>query len=194
VAAFALLFFCGCGSLTKPRLQVPSVDPQSAATQAIGSYDKDGDGQLNESELAACPAISHAHSRYDTNGDGKVSQDEIAQRLQQIYSAGIGMTEVRCTVMRGGRPLAGANVRFVPESFLEGALQPASATSNADGVATPSVPTEQLPDNLRSVALMQAGLYRVEIEHPSIPAGSKKSFGVEVDPTSREGTTPQFNL
>jgi hypothetical protein len=41
---------------------------------------------------------------------------------------------------------------------------------------------------------MQAGLYRVEIEHPSLPAGDKKPLGHEVDPTSRDGTAARFNL
>jgi hypothetical protein len=41
---------------------------------------------------------------------------------------------------------------------------------------------------------MQAGLYRVEIEHASLSAGAKKPLGHEVDPTGRQGTAAQFNL
>src|SRR5688572_3170680 len=99
VALLALLSG-GCGSLTTSRVDVPKVDTQSAAAEAIVLYDKDTDTQLNDTELAACPAINNARARYDTNKDGKVSQDEIAQRLQQIFPAGIGVIEFHCTVMR----------------------------------------------------------------------------------------------
>jgi hypothetical protein len=191
-AAALMLFAGGCGSLTSREIKAPNVNAQSAAAEAIRLYDKDADGQLNDSELAACPAINSA--KYDTNKDGRVSGDEIAQRLQQIYAAGIGVMEVHCSVARGGRPLEGATVRFVPEPFLGDAILPASGTTDSRGATTPSVSGDQLPGNLRNVSVMQAGLYRVEIEHPSLTAANKKPLGFEVDPTSREGNAARFNL
>ncbi|HEY3394721.1 MAG TPA: hypothetical protein VGK58_18595 [Lacipirellulaceae bacterium] len=173
---------------------MPNVDPRSAAAEAIRQYDKDGDGQLNDPELAACPAINNARQRYDKDGDRRVSEEEIAQRLEQIYSTGTGLLEVQCTVARGGRPLAGATVRFVPEPFLGDALQTATGTTDSSGWATPGISADQLPENLTSAQLMQVGLYRVEIEHPTISPGSAKPLGFEVDPTGRDGTMAQFNL
>jgi hypothetical protein len=184
----------GCGSSRSSRVAMPDVDPRSAAAAAIKSYDKDGDGRLNESELVSCPAINSARAHFDTDGDRQVSEQEIAQRLAQIYSAGVGVMEVRCTVMRGGRPLSGATVRFVPEPFLSQWIQPAAGTTDSSGAVTPTVAAEQLPDSLRNVSLMQAGLYRVEIEHPSIVSAAAKPLGFEADPTSREGNIAQFNL
>jgi hypothetical protein len=111
-----------------------------------------------------------------------------------MYSAGVGLLEVRCSVSRSGRPLANATVRFVPEPFLGDALQTATGTTDSDGFVVPGVPADHLPDTLRNAQLMQVGLYRVEIEHPSISEGTGKTFGFAVDPTRREGTIAQFNL
>jgi hypothetical protein len=192
--ALSILLFAGCGRSTSTRVELPSVDARSAAAEAIEQYDKDGDAHLNDSELASCPAINNVRQRYDKDGDRQVSEEEIAQRLEQLYSTGTGLLEVRCTVTRGGRPLAGATVRFVPEPFLGDALQPATGTTDSGGLAMPGISADKLPENLASAQLMQVGLYRVEIEHPTISAGSSKPLGFEVDPTSRDGVVAQFNL
>jgi hypothetical protein len=180
--------------MTSSGVKVPNVDPQGSAAEAIGLYDKDSDGQLNETELAACPAIQSNRQQYDGNNDGQISQEEIAARLEQLYAAGIGLLEVRCAVTRGGSPLSGANVKFVPEPFLADALQTAVATTGPDGTASVSIAADELPDTLRSAQVMQAGLYRVEIEHPSLSSGGNKSFGFEVDPARRGGNVARFNL
>ncbi|HJQ80299.1 MAG TPA: hypothetical protein VJ828_10105 [Lacipirellulaceae bacterium] len=173
---------------------MPSVDAHSAAAEAIEQYDKDGDAHLNDAELAACPAINNVRQRYDKDGDRQVSEEEIAQRLEQLYSTGTGLLEVRCTVTRGGRPLANATVRFVPEPFLADALQTATGTTDSSGLAMPGISADQLPENLTSAQLMQVGLYRVEIEHPTISPSGSKPLGFEVDPSSRDGTMAQVNL
>jgi hypothetical protein len=194
--AGVLLFpvLSGCGRLTETRVATPSVDPSAAAAEAIRLYDKDGDNRLNDAELAACPAIRSARNRYDTDSDQQVSLEEITQHLEKMYASGAGLLEVQCTVTRGGRPLPNATVRFVPEPFLGEAIHPAVATTDSSGMGAPAIDAEHLPEKLRSLSMMQAGLYRVEIEHASLPSGSNKSFGFEVDPTSREGATARFNL
>jgi hypothetical protein len=85
-------------------------------------------------------------------------------------------------------------VQFVPEPFLGEAVQTATATTDASGLARPAIPADNLPENLRNLPVMQVGVYRVEIEHPSISADGSKPLGFEVDPTSRDGTTARFNL
>jgi hypothetical protein len=192
--ALLVLLLNGCGPLTETRVEAPQVDPRAAAAAAIEKYDKDSDGRLSDTELADCPAIKSGLARYDKDSDKHVSEDEIAQRLEQIFSLQTGLIEVQCNVTRRGQPLSGAKVQFVPESFLGESVQPAVATTDSSGHARPAISAENLPDNLRNLPVMQVGVYRVEIEHPSIPAGSSKPLGFEVDPTSRDGTTARFNL
>ncbi len=192
--SFTLLFSSGCGSLDKSRVSPPKVDARAAAVEAIRLYDANGDGSLGESELAACPAMKSARERYDKDGNRQISQDEIVQHLVNTYSAAVGLLEVQCTITRKGQPLSGATVRFIPEPFLGDDLLTAIATTDANGLAIPSIPVDQLPDRLRNASLMQVGLYRVEIEHPSLPANAVKELGCEVDPTRRDGTTTRFDL
>jgi hypothetical protein len=192
--ALSIFLLGGCGGLTSTGVELPNVDARSAAAEAMRQYDKDGDGHLNDAELTTCPAIYNVRQRYDKDGNGQVSEEEVAQRLEQIYSTGTGLLEVRCSVTRGGRPLAGATVRLVPEAFLGDAVQPASGTTDSSGLAMPGISADKLPENLRSAQLMQVGIYRVEIEHPAITPSSSKPLGFEVDPTSRDGTLGQFNL
>src|SRR5687767_11753384 len=86
IAPLVSLLLSGCGPLTETQVEAPKVDPRAAAAEAMQQYDKDSDGRLNDSEVAACPAINRVRSRYDTNGDGQISAEEITQRLEQIYS------------------------------------------------------------------------------------------------------------
>jgi hypothetical protein len=194
VALLAPLLCGGCGSLATPRVAPPKVDPRTAAGEAIRLYDTNADGSLDESELAACPAMKSARDRYDKDGNRQISQDEIAQRLEKVYSNAVGLLEVQCTITRNGQPLSGATVQFIPETFLGDTIHTAVATTNSDGMAIPSIPADQLPEKLRDAALMQVGIYRVEIEHPSLSADGVKKLGFEVDPTRRDGTTARFNL
>jgi hypothetical protein len=192
--ACSLVLSGGCGSPGKSRAVPPKVDPRAAAAEAIRLYDVNRDGSLDEMEIGGCPAIKQARQRYDKDRDGRISQEEIAQQIENIYSGAVGLLAVQCTVLRKGKPLSGATVRFIPEPFLGNELQTATATTDADGVAIPSIPVEYLPDRLRSASLMQVGLYRVEIQHPSLLANQAKGLGFEVDPTRRDGTTAWFDL
>jgi hypothetical protein len=184
----------GCGFSGPARVMPPNVDPNSAAAEAISLYDSDADGRLSESELSASPALYQARERYDTDGDRSVSESEIAARFEQLYNRPVGFTGVSCTVTRGGVPLPDAEVRFLPEPFLAEAIHPASGATDQRGSARPGVAAEYLPENLRHVPMMQVGLYRVEIEHPSVPTDRSRPLGFEVDPSRRDGTSATFDL
>ncbi len=172
---------------------MPEVNPSAAAAQAIELFDKDGNGTLNETELATCPGVVSTHASYDTDVDKEVSEDEIAGRLKTIYDSGPRWVTVSCQVLQGSRPLAGAKVRFVPEPFLKDALPPASGTTDNQGRVNPAVVDEQLPTDKKGLHIMRLGVYRVEVEHPSIKQ-PHKALGCEISELVRGGTEPVIRL
>jgi hypothetical protein len=165
-----LLALSGCGPAA---VEAPDVDPKAAATQAMALLDKDSDGHLSEAEARESPPIFLAREKYDASHDKRISREEIETRLNDIYSQGIGITQRECTVMLDKRPLAGAVVRFVPESFLGSEVSAAQGTSNNSGVAVMAVPEDRLPADLKGISGIHAGLYRVEITHPTQPIPEK---------------------
>ena len=68
-----------------------------------------------------------------------------------------------------GRPLSGAEVKLIPAPFLNGAIQPAGGIGDATGSGSLEVAADDRPPNFpKNLAVMQPGLYLVEITHPSI--------------------------
>ena len=158
-------------------------------------YDTDKNGTISGAELDRCPGLKAAAAKIDAGGEGKITAEMIAARIQQWQQQGIGRMQLYCTVLRNGKPLAGAEVKFVPESFLGDDIKTASGKTNSRGRAALSVPTTSRADP-PGVAL---GLYRVEITKPgdNIPAkyNSATILGQEVavdTPGIRDGIV--FNL
>jgi hypothetical protein len=186
----------GCGGKT---VQAPEIDPQDAAAKALELYDTDGDSLLSEQELKACPGLLSAMNRYDTDGDRNISADEISTKLEGLLSSGVEMVSVRCFVHYKGRPLRGAQVRYVPEAFLGDSLLAAEGTTDSSGLAEPMIADELLPEDYRGLQSMQPGVYRIEITHPEakLPArysGQESPLGHEVDPSARGGDDVQLKL
>jgi hypothetical protein len=148
------------------------VDPEAASKAAIDLCDKDGDGLLDETELKGCPGLLNALRPFDDTKDKKLSREEIAEEIDYMYQRNSGLTAISCSVSLDGRPLSGATVKFVPEKFLGDEIKTAEGVTNGSGVAAMSIPTEELPKELRRTAALRVGIYRVEITHPSkkIPA------------------------
>jgi hypothetical protein len=110
----------------------------------------------------------------DADGDGELSDAELQRRFSAVFHPQIGLLPARCRVTQNGRPLIGANVRFVPPKVLEGILPPASGVTDTDGTARLRLAPEDMPKNVPNsrMAVMRPGIYLVEVTHPemSIPA------------------------
>lgn len=188
-----LLAASGCGMMGANQVEPPSVRPAAAAAAAVSALDANGDGRLDEAELAACPSLAVVAARWDTDQDTSLSRAEIEAGLTQMMGAGVGLVNVACRVTRNGKPVPNVEVRFVPEDFLGGAVKAASGTTDADGVAEVAIPPADRPADQQDLTLMQVGLYRVEVTGPGVSPPAKP-LGWAVDPTDRGGTTPRFDL
>ena len=193
--AVVLVPIIGCVSPDRTEVTPPSVDPKVAATNALNLYDADKDGALSKQELEACPGLLSALPRYDANRDGQVDQEELINRLSALYTRGVGLMSINCTVRRGGTPVSGARVQFIPEEFLGDAIQVAHGVTDPGGNARMAIPDEKLPENQRGLQMMQAGVYRVEITtKPDQTDKTRQLPGFEADPTSRESRDPAFDI
>ena len=173
-AGLSLLACAGCDSHPSPVKPV-RIDPGDAKSGAIEQYDKDGDGALNDAELAAVPGILKYKSQYDLDGDGVVSGDEIADRVKVWQKDGVGIRGLKVTVLLGSRPLQGAQVRFVPEPYMGDGPKVGTGTTNASGVASVSVAPEFLPEDLRVARVrgLFQGTYKIEVTHPKQTIASR---------------------
>jgi hypothetical protein len=143
------------------------VDPAVSSKAAIEQYDKNGDALLDETELKACPALLNALRAFDDSKDKKLSREEIAEEIDYMYQRNSGLTAITCSVALDGSPLSGATVKFVPEKFLGDKIKTAEGITNGAGIASMSIPAEELPKELRRTAALRVGIYRVEITHPT---------------------------
>jgi len=168
VPLLLLVMPTGCSS------QPAGIEPirfnaRTASAQAIELYDRDGDGMLNDEELASVPGILKYKDKYDTDGDGMVSRQEIADRINSWSDNGVGFRTLKAVVLLDKRPLSGATVRFVPEPYLGDAPKVATGTTDGSGTARISVDVEHIPEDLRAARMrgMFAGTYKIEVTHPS---------------------------
>jgi hypothetical protein len=144
----------------------PDWDPDGMADAAIELNDKNGDGILDEQELAAAPGLKAAAEAEggsaDLNNDGKLTRDEIRDRIAYYEETATGY-EIASMELHLGRqrnPLSGATVQLVPEPFLAGVLEEATATTRDDGFVLPTIPGLGF-DGVRP------GMYRIKVTHPS---------------------------
>lgn len=105
---------------------------------------------------------------YDSDADGSISEAELATRIQQFVRSGAALVPLSVNVVLNNRPLADAQVRFVPESYYGGAIKNAVGITSRSGAAQMAVPAEDLPENQRKIRAIQFGTYRVEITHPEV--------------------------
>jgi hypothetical protein len=168
-------FVVGCSSPPPRVVAEPVVSNAGAA--AIEAHDADKDGLLSEQELLKAPGLKAGFKMADANLDGKLSAAEIDARVAAWTKSKAGRMTVACNIFQHGMPLADAEVRFVPESFLGSALPTATGKTSGQGMAMPTAPKADAQG-------VPPGYYRVEIysANNDIPAAynTATTLGVEV--------------
>lgn len=193
-----LLSLAGCNQ-GPGRIPGVDVSVERVAENIVHEYDKDGSGTLSQKELASVPAVEVNRSWYDVDHDGEISTSELRAGLAVIFDAKIGLLSAWCNVSRNGRPLPGALVEFVPLPELQGAVPPASATTDDQGIAKMAVADDDLPANSpRSLSLVRPGLYLVKVTHPTISIPPKyntdTTLGKEISNHSTASGPLKINL
>jgi hypothetical protein len=173
-----VLFLGGCSGAASPVSQ-PDWDPSGISEKAMELFDSDGDGFLAGDELTKSPGLLAGLDVIDTDDDQKVSAAEIVARFDLYESKRLGLRDRRFRVTYNGKPLADANVKLVPEPFLEGVIEPATGVSRHDGTLVPNAGVDGLPG-------LRPGYYRIEVTSDKIklPAkyNSETILGAEVSP------------
>ena len=162
------------------RLYPPAIDGYAAADRAMQQFDVNGDGKISGAELDKCPGLKAAIDQIDPSGKHEITAAKITARIHAWQASKLGRMSLACHVLHDGKPLEGAEVRFVPEKFLGKNIRTATGKTDQNGVAMLSVPTTG-PMDLPGVA---PGFYRVEITRPdeNIPAkyNTATTIGQEV--------------
>lgn len=168
------------------RIAAPAWSPSSSSAKAMELWDANTDGGLDSQELLQCPGLARDVGAIDANRDGTMSREELQARLEAFEENGTGLKAASFLVTLNGRPLPDAEVRLIPEEFMEGILEPASGVTNTVGIVRPQSETADL-------RAMQLGYYRVEIESPFIKTDAQResirSLGASVEPFSYEKQT-----
>lgn len=185
--ASVLLFAAfGCGGLPSDALPIPAYDPDAMANAAIKQFDKNGNGILEAAELEACPALKGALTRFDANKDGAISADELKTRFHTYKALGTGAMAVVVDVKLNGRPLVDADVSFVPEECMLGAIQGGSGKTDVRGVVQLSGPggVPGLPCGLYRITVSKKGAGALELIPAKYNANTTLGREISADPRS----------
>jgi hypothetical protein len=173
LALCVLLPLGGC-SHYPPRPKQPKLDPAAASQQAMGQYDANKDSKIDAGELKKSPPLCEALETMDTDKDGALTATEIAERIKHWWGSGDRIMVATTEITLDGQPLEGATVTYEPEAFLGPAYQPASAVTDAGGVASILGSDPEYPG-------LYLGLYRVRV--------SKQVGGKEILPSRYNAET-----
>jgi hypothetical protein len=171
----------GC-SQRASRVQPVEIDASSASSQAMELYDKNADGALAGDELNAVPGIKKYLDKYDKDSDQRVTRDEIAARLGDWGSQKLALMGRSYVVTLDGRPLEGATVTMVPETYLGEGVKPATGVTASNGLTRMSHADEDLPKsaNGRPIPGVKGGTFKVQITHPSRQIPAKYNTSTEL--------------
>jgi hypothetical protein len=187
-------WMAGCSRGPAP-VRIPHVDPVAASQGAVELYDTNGDGQLSEQELTACPGILRNLGIYDADGNKSVTQEEIEARLRAFFPPNVGVTKLNVHVSLDGKSLAGATVKFVPEKYLGDEIKMAGGITTDHGNATIDIRDEDAPETEHGLSGVHYGTYRVEITHPTINIPAKYNTATTLGyETERGNPSTSFEL
>jgi EF hand len=174
------LLLGGCG-FSSASMEMPEWDPATAADRALSEHDSNGDRKLSVDELKKSPGLLSAIKTFDQDRDGSISADELKSNLQEILGGGPALVELACVVTRSGRPVEGATVMMVPESFMGETFQPATGVTAPNGTAYPSIAQDAMPEEYRGrIQGIPTGIYRIEVTHPNFAVPGKYNTQTEV--------------
>lgn len=155
-ALLVLAMVAGCGPSRPRRIEPPALDPEAVTAAVMDRADVDRDGTISTRELAGVPALVSAAPALDADGDGGLSASELRQWLDQVKASRVAITSFSGRVTHLKRPLAGAEVRLVPEPFMGAGTQAAAGVTDAEGLFSATIPGSAYPG-------VNCGLFRVEI-------------------------------
>lgn len=170
----------GCDGLPTPA---EPANPEQAAAGAISAYDTNNNSTLETNEIAKSPALLSAMDKYDADKDGSLSKQEIQTRVQ-YYNDRLGsLTNFYAMVTLDGNPLAGAEVKLIPEPWLGSQAKAVTGTTDDKGMVVFRM------ENADEAGLY-AGVYKLEVtdQGSSVPAryNTATELGQEVSPDRRE--------
>jgi hypothetical protein len=181
----SLVALVGCSGAVSPVSQ-PDWDPSGVAERAMALFDSNGDGFLSGDELTKSPGLLAGLDIIDTNDDQKVSATEIISRFEFYEQLKLGLRGREFKITYNGKPLANANVKLVPEPFLDGVIETAMGVTRPDGIVNPNAGVDGLPG-------LRPGYYRIEVTSDKVKLPAKYNtetiLGAEVSP-GRDDPTP----
>ena len=198
LAAAFVFVFCGCSSSKQASSDSIWLDAGQAGEVAVERLDANGDQFIDQAEWAKLPTLTDAFAQFDSDGDGKVAASDITGRLLRLSMSGQPLVEAECRVQLEGRPLPGASVRLKPMFVRVASSWAGEGVTDAQGIATISLPENFVPAELQGAKGIPPGVYFVEITHPEqqIPAkyNTASELGFVVDPSTRSGVSTVFDL
>jgi hypothetical protein len=168
------------------EIPVLDLNPSDCAQAAIEHYDGNKDGRLSREEVRGSAGILKAWSEIDADKDNSISHDELQSRVKYWVECPSRIVPLICRVNLDGRPLAGAQIRFIPEPFITPAVREGMGVTSAQGTTIPRVMDDDIADDLKELPGVRLGIYRVMVTHPDkkIPPkyNSNTTLGCEVVP------------
>jgi hypothetical protein len=169
VMVWGLICLAGCSKT--PKSYAPQIDADAAGKTALEQYDVNGDGKISGPELDRAASLKSNLEKIDTDNDKALTAEEIATRIRfwqsdKLYSS---RAPIHLLVYHNRKPLAGAEVKLVPEKFLGDTMKIARGKTEFSGSAILRCAGDG-PDDPPGVG---PGFYRVEITKPGEPIPAK---------------------
>lgn len=177
-----------------PTLEPPKWEPEKMSAAAMEQADKNKDGKLNAGEQATLPGLKAGLRDVDADKDRMISAAELTERLRLYQQMQTAFRAKSMIFNYQGRPLVGATVKLIPESFLKDVVEPAEGKTDESGMVMP----EAVGSGFGAVRL---GYYRIQVESDTVKLPAKyntnTSLGIEVAPVSsgyESSSTATFDL